>query len=164
MSNCHKRTGREGYGSFPLLGRAHRVEGRGVVITTSQVKISSCHFRFSLRPIKCTFNHSTFLTTITMDSPPPTPKSPKSSKQRRFARTGAVCEWVEEYHPGGYHPVNLGDTFRDGKYRVIRKLGYGSYSTVWLAVSTGYVLTTSCSFNSPSIPGNPLPFLGKGRR
>jgi len=35
--------------------------------------------------------------------------------------------------------VNLGDTFRDGKYKVIRKLGDGSYSTVWLAVSTGYV-------------------------
>ncbi|KAI2475014.1 serine protein [Pyrenophora tritici-repentis] len=27
--------------------------------------------------------------------------------------------------------------FQNGKYRVIRKLGYGSFSTVWLAVSTG---------------------------
>ncbi|KAH7067450.1 hypothetical protein BKA63DRAFT_582331 [Paraphoma chrysanthemicola] len=53
----------------------------------------------------------------------------------RFEDTGAPCEWAEEYRPGGYHPVNLGDTFCDGKYRVIRKLGYGSNSTVWLAVS-----------------------------
>jgi non-specific serine/threonine protein kinase len=33
----------------------------------------------------------------------------------------------------------LGDTFRDSKYKVLRKLGYGSSSTVWLAISTGYV-------------------------
>ncbi|KAI8953812.1 kinase-like protein [Xylaria longipes] len=33
------------------------------------------------------------------------------------------------YSPGGYHPVRIGDEFHDGKYRVIRKLGYGLYST-----------------------------------
>ena len=27
----------------------------------------------------------------------------------------------------------VGDTFKDGRYRVIHKLGYGSYSMVWLA-------------------------------
>jgi serine/threonine-protein kinase SRPK3 len=32
---------------------------------------------------------------------------------------------------GGYHPVNIGDLF-DEKYCVIRKLGWGHYSTVWL--------------------------------
>ncbi|KAI1128415.1 kinase-like protein [Nemania abortiva] len=37
------------------------------------------------------------------------------------------------YSPGGYHPVRIGDEFHNGKYRVIRKLGYGLYSTVWLA-------------------------------
>ncbi|CAD6575108.1 MAG: hypothetical protein CYPHOPRED_005573 [Cyphobasidiales sp. Tagirdzhanova-0007] len=42
------------------------------------------------------------------------------------------CEWAEEYRPGGFHPVTLGDIFKDGRYRIIRKLGYGSYSTVWL--------------------------------
>jgi serine/threonine-protein kinase SRPK3 len=36
------------------------------------------------------------------------------------------------YQPGGYHPVHLGDTFQDGRYTVINKLGYGTYSTVWL--------------------------------
>ncbi|KAH6903318.1 kinase-like domain-containing protein [Coprinopsis sp. MPI-PUGE-AT-0042] len=36
------------------------------------------------------------------------------------------------YQPGGYHPTHLGDTFRDGRYTVVHKLGYGSYSTVWL--------------------------------
>ncbi|KAL4940078.1 hypothetical protein BDV06DRAFT_213778 [Aspergillus oleicola] len=43
------------------------------------------------------------------------------------------CEWVEDYRPGGYHPVVLGDVFNDGQYKIIRKLGEGSYSTVWLA-------------------------------
>ena len=33
---------------------------------------------------------------------------------------------------GGYCPVILGQTFRD-RYRVLRKLGWGMYSTVWLA-------------------------------
>ncbi|KAF1951326.1 kinase-like protein [Byssothecium circinans] len=76
-----------------------------------------------------------------MASPPTTPPSgvPPDSQSWRFKVTGAPCEWAEDYRPGGFHPVNLGDTFRDSKYKVIRKLGEGSYSTVWLAVSIGYV-------------------------
>jgi serine/threonine-protein kinase SRPK3 len=33
---------------------------------------------------------------------------------------------------GGYHPVQIGDTFSDGRYRVLQKLGWGHFSTVWL--------------------------------
>ncbi|XP_032893016.1 SRSF protein kinase 3-like isoform X2 [Amblyraja radiata] len=36
-----------------------------------------------------------------------------------------------EYCSGGYHPVKLGDIF-NGRYQVMRKLGWGFYSTVWL--------------------------------
>ena len=36
------------------------------------------------------------------------------------------------YVAGGYHPVKLGDRFQD-RYLVLRKLGFGKYSTVWLA-------------------------------
>ncbi|XP_078066298.1 SRSF protein kinase 3 [Mustelus asterias] len=36
-----------------------------------------------------------------------------------------------EYCTGGYHPVKLGDIF-NGRYQVVRKLGWGYYSTVWL--------------------------------
>ncbi|KAI0549658.1 serine protein kinase [Xylaria curta] len=66
-------------------------------------------------------------------SPPPTPpsKTPNNDK-RRFKSITSPCEWVERYHPGGYHPVTLGDVFHDGQYKVIRKLGEGGSSTVWL--------------------------------
>lgn len=41
-------------------------------------------------------------------------------------------DW-EDYVKGGYHPVKIGDTFSEGRYTVVRKLGWGHFSTVWLA-------------------------------
>ncbi|KAL8947539.1 MAG: hypothetical protein Q9222_006188 [Ikaeria aurantiellina] len=43
------------------------------------------------------------------------------------------CEQPSRYEPGGLHPVNIHDKFCDERYEVINKLGYGTYSTVWLA-------------------------------
>lgn len=37
------------------------------------------------------------------------------------------------YQAGGFHRVSLGDRFVSNKYTILRKLGYGQYSTVWLA-------------------------------
>lgn len=45
-------------------------------------------------------------------------------------------EDYEDYVKGGYHPVHIGDTFSDGRYVVVRKLGWGHFSTVWLAKDT----------------------------
>ncbi|KAK6844090.1 kinase domain-containing protein [Apiospora arundinis] len=42
-------------------------------------------------------------------------------------------EYFEDYAFGGYHPIAIGDTFHDGRYHVVHKLGFGSYSTIWLA-------------------------------
>ena len=69
------------------------------------------------------------------DSPPNTPpnRDPKDEADWRFKMNGTACEWGESYHPGGYHPVVLGDVLHD-RYRIIRKLGYGAFSTAWLAV------------------------------
>lgn len=47
-------------------------------------------------------------------------------------------DW-EDYVKGGYHPVKIGDSFSDGRYTVVRKLGWGHFSTVWLANDTKYV-------------------------
>ncbi|KAJ3115099.1 serine/threonine protein kinase, CMGC group [Physocladia obscura] len=38
-----------------------------------------------------------------------------------------------EYIKGGYHPVSIGDVYSTGRYHVLRKLGWGHFSTVWLA-------------------------------
>ena len=42
-------------------------------------------------------------------------------------------EQIEDYRIGGFHPVHLGDSFADSRYYILHKLGYGGFSTVWLA-------------------------------
>lgn len=42
-----------------------------------------------------------------------------------------IEEGQESYRPGGFHPVRIGEVY-NGVYKVILKLGYGTYSTVWL--------------------------------
>ncbi|KAH6618304.1 kinase-like domain-containing protein [Chaetomium sp. MPI-SDFR-AT-0129] len=60
------------------------------------------------------------------ESPPPTPP--------RDDATDTVAD-IEEgsnvYRPGGFHPVYIGDVYAD-KYKIMNKIGYGMYSTVWL--------------------------------
>lgn len=41
-------------------------------------------------------------------------------------------EGIKEYQVGGYHPVHLGEVLI-GRYVIIQKLGWGQFSTVWLA-------------------------------
>jgi len=43
------------------------------------------------------------------------------------------AEVIEFYRLGGLHPVDIGDTFQADRYKIVRKLGHGSSSTVWLA-------------------------------
>jgi len=38
----------------------------------------------------------------------------------------------EDYRVGGYHAVRVGEAFCEGRYRALRKLGWGHFSTVWL--------------------------------
>ena len=42
-------------------------------------------------------------------------------------------EDVQDYRRGGYHPIYVGDRLQNGRFLIVRKLGHGSYSTVWLA-------------------------------
>ncbi|XP_057483771.1 uncharacterized protein LOC130770349 isoform X2 [Actinidia eriantha] len=45
-------------------------------------------------------------------------------------------EGTEGYRRGGYHAVRIGDAFKHGRYVVQSKLGWGHFSTVWLAWDT----------------------------
>ncbi|KAF8926388.1 serine/threonine-protein kinase SRPK2 [Dissophora ornata] len=45
-------------------------------------------------------------------------------------------EDMEDYKRGGYHYVSVGDVFHEGRYVTLRKLGWGHFSTVWLARDT----------------------------
>jgi serine/threonine-protein kinase SRPK3 len=42
-------------------------------------------------------------------------------------------EDLDDYCKGGYHPVEPGQVYKNGRYTVVRKLGWGHFSTVWLA-------------------------------
>ncbi|KAL4943337.1 hypothetical protein BDV06DRAFT_234751 [Aspergillus oleicola] len=55
------------------------------------------------------------------------------SKPSVTVRLYSVKEEPDYYQPGGFHRVHLGDTYNNGQYTILRKLGYGQYSTVWLA-------------------------------
>lgn len=46
------------------------------------------------------------------------------------------AECLERYRPGGCHPIVVGDILsssQSSSYRIVQKLGWGSFSTVWLA-------------------------------
>jgi len=43
------------------------------------------------------------------------------------------AEPLHRYRVAGYHPVHIGDKYKEGRYEIIQKLGWGGYSTVWLA-------------------------------
>ncbi|CAG7892123.1 unnamed protein product [Brassica rapa] len=45
-------------------------------------------------------------------------------------------EGTEDYRRGGYHAVRVGDSFKNGSYVIQSKLGWGHFSTVWLAWDT----------------------------
>jgi serine/threonine-protein kinase SRPK3 len=59
-------------------------------------------------------------------------------------------DW-EDYVKGGYHPVKIGDEFSDGRYVVVRKLGWGHFSTVWLAKDSKYVIQIYPVFSNRAI-------------
>lgn len=73
-------------------------------------------------------------------------KSPSSTSSRQLQSRSRISEEnAARYCAGGYHPVQIGDSFNHGRYKVVNKLGYGMYSTVWLAFDREYVLAAIVS-------------------
>jgi len=46
-------------------------------------------------------------------------------------------EGNEAYRKGGYHPVHIGEVYHN-RYKVLSKLGWGHFSTVWLCMDMDY--------------------------
>ena len=51
-------------------------------------------------------------------------------------------EYLEDYRPGGFLPVSIGDVLAQGRYRVVHKLGFGGASTIWLGRNQAGELVT----------------------
>ena len=65
--------------------------------------------------------------------PHQSPPSESESSGDEGTENTADEEDSEDYCKGGYHPVQVGEQYKDGKYTVVRKLGWGHFSTVWLS-------------------------------
>ncbi|KAI2291992.1 hypothetical protein LOZ07_004841 [Ophidiomyces ophidiicola] len=64
-------------------------------------------------------------TSVASSTPPP--------PVQNIYHPGFDVENLERYTPGGFHPTLIGDTFCGGRYTIVHKLGFGGYSTIWLA-------------------------------
>ncbi|XP_053706581.1 SRSF protein kinase 3 isoform X2 [Synchiropus splendidus] len=62
-------------------------------------------------------------------SPPPGELTPPPAQP--LGSDDEEQEDPSDYCKGGYYPVKIGDLF-NGRYHVVRKLGWGHFSTVWL--------------------------------
>ncbi|KAG8692680.1 SRSF protein kinase 2, partial [Ceratobasidium sp. 395] len=81
--------------------------------------------------------------TVVYTIPDPPKAARKSSKPKTMSHVqqqqrpvDMIVEREEspaEYQPGGYLRVRIADRFAVQRYRVVRKLGWGHFSTVWLA-------------------------------
>lgn len=77
----------------------------------------------TLRPFEFADSHNLVLVSPQVD---PYPAAPVPAVENDFE------EGLENYRQGGYHPARVGETYHNGRYTVLRKLGWGNSSTVWL--------------------------------
>ncbi|BCS18597.1 uncharacterized protein APUU_11425S [Aspergillus puulaauensis] len=77
-------------------------------------------------------------------------RAPTASTSRVLYEPIESVERMEYYQKGGYHAVEIGNYFHD-RYRIVHKLGHGTYSTIWLArdeISNRYVVVKICTADS----------------
>lgn len=69
-------------------------------------------------------------TTSNSDSDDNSDFDSEDSRQKKLK----MEESINDYVPGGYHPTFVGELYgRSNEYLIVRKLGWGHFSTVWLA-------------------------------
>lgn len=72
---------------------------------------------------------------LSTSQPIPPQNSDLAQPPENPTQPDAASEGIEEgraaYRPGGLHPVYIGDVFND-RFKVLSKIGYGRYSTIWL--------------------------------
>ncbi|KAK5998794.1 Serine/threonine-protein kinase SRPK-like protein [Cladobotryum mycophilum] len=86
----------------------------------------------------------------------------RGSELMEYRRIEGV-EWIERYEPGGYHPVQIGDILIN-RYRIVHKLGHGTFATVWLALdqkSCAYVAVKIATADSENKEASILRTIGK---
>ncbi|PYH31167.1 serine protein kinase [Aspergillus neoniger CBS 115656] len=60
------------------------------------------------------------------------PQTPKPPHEPQYSST-INAEPLHRYTTSGYHPITLGSHLHQGRYKILHKLGWGGYSTVWAA-------------------------------
>lgn len=74
-------------------------------------------------------------------------------QKRTYAPSPSTfAEDPDRYRKDGLHPLHIGDVLKDGRYRIIHKLGSGSFSTVWLCRDTSESKYVSLKVLSAEIP------------
>lgn len=84
------------------------------------------------------FHDSSSQVSFQHESAPPLSK--RALKQLKISYKSQFChaqdigdeENFQDYKSKGYHPAYIGELYRNGKYQIVQKLGWGTFSTVWL--------------------------------
>ncbi len=112
----------------------HPLAPHDSVVRTFGISLACCLSSLQLLPcpvwticLRIDFYRAAHLASAMTHSPT------SSSSPEDAAENTADEEDSEDYCKGGYHPVTIGEKFKDGKYTVVRKLGWGHFSTVWLS-------------------------------
>ena len=78
------------------------------------------------------FAYHMFCQSIRKDNKsPPLPLYEEEDDEELVGSDEDEQEDPQDYIKGGYHPVKISDVFNN-RYCVVRKLGWGHFSTVWL--------------------------------
>lgn len=84
----------------------------------------------------CRSSSSSSSSSLSPSANPSADPSTKSAESDEMRKEHGHDEPEKEYGHGGYHRAYVGDVLHGGKYVLEKKLGFGYFSTVWLASDT----------------------------